>query len=408
MADFRYVALDKQGKEVRGTLDVESETEVASELRLQGLFIVEIEKLQGHKQRLIDYLGHLNPRRYKRVASADLLMFFRQMSLLLRSGHTIVQALESVEPLIKRYRLKRAVKRMVVNIQEGMTFSAAMAEEKSVFPDIAVSLLTAGEVTGETDKIMGRLSEDLDKAIEIKRKLISSLTYPLIVVLASIAVILFLVIGVVPKFATFLGARNAELPASTQALMDMSEWMQDYGPMLGIGVAIAVFLILAAYTQEKSRFFIDRMILKLPLIGSSIIAAGMAKTSWTLSMMLASGLTVLDSVRIASAINANSVLKHSFNQAAERIVQGEKLAVALRQKEIPDMVLHLVASGEVSGELGEVFDELGAFYHKELDSRIKAMTSMIEPALTLIVGGMVGFVYVSFFQAIFAVATGGR
>jgi type IV pilus assembly protein PilC len=276
-----------------------------------------------------------------------------------------------------------------------------------IFPDFAVSLIKSGEVTGETDRIMERLSEDLDKTMEIKRKLISSLTYPVIVIFASIAVIAFLVVGVVPKFATFLGARNAELPASTQALMDLSEWVQIHGLTLVTVVGVSVFLMLAAYTQPKGRFVIDGIFLKTPLIGGSIIAASMAKSGWTLSMMISSGMSVLDSVRIAAQINGNRVIRHSFDQAAERIVHGDKLAVAFARRPIPDMVLHLTSAGEVSGELSEVFEEIGSFYHKELDARIKTMTAMIEPILTGIVGGMVGFVYLSFFQAIFAVATGG-
>ncbi len=407
MPSFRYTALDKKGGEVHGVLNVATAEDALGELRLQGLFVVDVTEELDDKQRFLSYAGYLNPSRYKSVKKAELLLFFRQMGLLLRSGHTVVQALEAVAPMIKRYRLKSAIERMAKNIQSGMTFSAAMAEEKSIFPSIAVSLLESGEITGELDQIMTRLAEDLDKTMEIKRKLISSMTYPIIVILASVAVILFLVLGVVPKFASFLEGKGSELPASTQALMDMSEWMQNYGLTLLGFVSVFILLLLVAYTQPKGKFILDKVFLKTPLIGSSIIAASMAKTSWTLSMVLSSGLTVLESIRIAASINHNSVIKHSFEQAAEGVIQGEKLAIAMDKEGVPDMVLHLTSAGEESGELSSVFKELGGFYHKELDSRINAMTSMIEPVLTLMVGGMVGFVYVSFFQAIFAVANGG-
>ncbi len=407
MPSYRYIALDKKGGEVSGVLEAPSMDEALNELKLSGLFIVELKDDVDNKQRLISYLGYLNPRRYKKVKTADLLLFFRQMSLMLRSGHTVVRSLESVAKMIKRHRLKVAVERMATNIQGGMNFSTAMAVEKHIFPDIAVSLIESGEATGEIDKVLDRLSQDLEKTMEIKRKLVSSLTYPIIVIIASVAVILFLVLGVVPKFATFLEGKGAELPASTQALMDMSEWMQLHGFTVLVITLTVIFLTLAAYTQPKGKFWIDRIILRVPAIGGSIIAASMAKTGWTLSMVLSSGVTVLDSIKIASAINGNSLIKRSFDLAAEGVVQGNKFADSLQQEAIPDMVLFLVASGEESGELGTVFLEIGDFYHKELDANINAMTAMIEPALTLMVGGMVGFVYVSFFQAVFAVSTGG-
>lgn len=407
MKNYSYIVLDKKGREVHGTLVSSSVEEAESDLRLQGFFIIEVVEDLDRKQKILSYLAYLNPYRYKPVKQADLLLFFRQMALLLRSGHTVVQALESVEPMIKRFRLKRSIQRMIKSVQSGATFSGAMGEQKSVFPTIAVSLLGSGEATGELDKVMTRLAADLDKTMEIKRKLVASLTYPVIVIIASVAVILFLVLGVVPKFATFLEGKGSQLPPSTQALMDMSEWMQINGFALMVVVLTVIMTILVSYTRPKGKYIVDRVFLKIPLIGSSIIAASMAKTSWTLSMVLSSGLSVLDSMRVAAMINGNSVIKRSFNDAADGVTEGEKLAVAMKKEGVPDMVLHLTSAGEESGELSAVFDELGSYYHKELDARINAMTSMIEPILTLMVGGMVGFVYISFFQAIFAVANGG-
>ena len=408
MNRYFYVALDKHGREVSANIEAISELDAQRDLKVQGLMVISLEQVRDPKQLAWQLLGLLNPQRYKKVKTTDLLLFFRQMALLLRSGHTVVQALKAVAPMISRLRLRFAIEKMVQQIEGGDSFSIAMNKHQRIFPDFAISLIESGEATGETDKIMERLAKDLDKTVEIKRKLISSLSYPIIVVFAAIAVILFLVMSVVPKFATFLGARGAELPASTQALMDFSEWMQDNGFTLLVGVAVTVFGLLAFYTQPKGRLILDGVLLKLPLIGSSIIAASMAKTGWTLSMMIASGMTVLDSMKIAARVNNNHALRACFNKAAERVVNGDKLAIAIKCKPVPSMVLHLTAAGEASGELSDVFNAIGDYYHKELDVRIKTMTSMIEPLLTLMVGGMVGFVYLSFFQAIFAVATGGR
>lgn len=409
MPIFQYQAINDKGMEINGEIESDSQQAAAATLRGRRLSIMALYEGDipvSDKQKLLYYLGFLNPNRYRRVKTVDLLVFFRQISMMLRSGHTVLEAIEAIEPMVSKHRLRKALNRVAERIQSGLSLSAAMEKEK-VFPPIAVKLIESGEMTGELDAIMLRIADDMERNLDIKRKLIASMTYPTIVIFASIAVILFLVLGVIPKFATFLERRAKTLPPMTQRLMDVSAFFQDYGMYLGIISFIVVFGTLVAYTTKKGKFVIDRVLLKIPMIGGSIVSASMARSGWTLSMMIGSGLTIMDSIRLVAEVNTNAVLKKSFQDASDSLLQGQNLSGGLIQPGIPKIMVHLAGVGEKSGELNEVMEEMGKFYHKDLDARIRTMTGLIEPALTVIVGGMVGFVYIAFFQAVFAIANGG-
>ncbi|MCV6614765.1 MAG: type II secretion system F family protein, partial [Cellvibrionaceae bacterium] len=185
-------------------------------------------------------------------------------------------------------------------------------------------------------------------------------------------------------------------------------WVQTYGGSLALFIGLVVFATLVAYTQHAAKLRIDRWLLYTPIIGASITASSMAQTGWTLSMLLRSGLTALDSLRINRDVTKNAHFQACFDEASDRLLSGQSLTDALNQPALPMMVRHLVSIGERSGELEQVMEELGRFYTDEMSARIKAMTAMIEPMLTVFIGGMVGFVYLAFFSAVMAVSTGGR
>ncbi|MCG8426212.1 MAG: type II secretion system F family protein, partial [Chromatiales bacterium] len=227
------------------------------------------------------------------------------------------------------------------------------------------------------------------------------------VVLGAIGVCIFLVVVVVPRFAKFLNTRDVEIPASTQALMDIADWFQTWGQAMAGITTTLIFGLLVAYTTQVGKRVIDRGILALPVVGKSITYAAMAQAGWTLAMLLRSGVTALQSLRITSGVIGNLAVADGFDYAADRILEGRSLSSAFEQRQIPMMMRHMAAVGERSGQLDTVMQELGEYYRKELEALIKIMTAMVEPALILIVGGMVGFVYYAFFQAVLKVSTGG-
>jgi type IV pilus assembly protein PilC len=268
--------------------------------------------------------------------------------------------------------------------------------------------MASGEASGELDVVAEEVAADLERKMELKRQLFTSLTYPAITVLASIAVVLFLVVGVIPKFATFLEGKGTELPASTQAMMDLADFIARWGTDMAIVFGLTLFAMMAAYTTHKGKLLTDRLLLYLPLVGRSITSASMAQLGWTLALLLRSGMTVLDSLRVTATLMNNAQYQTTLEYSADEVLRGKSLSAAVTQPKIPKMVRHLTAVGEQSGEMDSVMEAIGQFYKKDLDARIKRMSAMIEPMLILFVGGVVGFVYFSFFQAVMAVSTGGR
>lgn len=410
---YSYIALDGGGKEQTGQLEAGSEREAVRLLRERAIFAVKIregEAFAGGEQlgdRLAAYRAYLNPLQYAPAKSGDLIIFFRQLALMLRAGYTLVSALDAGYEMVPKLQLRRAIKRMGEEIRRGASFSSTMAAEKRIFQPMIAKLVESGEQSGNLDAILDRLADAMERSKALKRQLLSALTYPSFVLLASLGVTIFLVIGVIPRFATFLEARAVALPASTQMLMDISAWALDYGKIIaGISGGLT-FAILAASTTVPGKRAIDRVVLYIPVIGKAVLFAAMAQTGWTMAMLLRSGVTALESLRITSGVVGNLAVSDCFSNAAKGLLAGRALSKSLRQKHIPLMMRHMAAVGESSGQLDTVMFGVGEYYQKELEAKVKTIATLIEPMLILMVGGMVGFVYYAFFQAVMSVSKGG-
>lgn len=409
MATFSYSALNAQGAEVSGQLQAEALGDARIQLRGQGLRILDLQQGEHSRQSIPDALRAFWKwfRSGLSVRNADLMLFYRQMQLMLRAGHTILEALEACGRLASRPRLTIQLDRCAERIRQGSSFSAALAQERSTFPRIAVKLAEAGEATGELDSVFERLAVMTERRSDIRRQLVTALTYPGIVLLAAVGVITFLVGSVVPRFAVFLQSRGKKIPWAAKTMMEMADWLQHWGGLLMIsiiGLVVAVVLLRKVY---RAGMVIDGILLKLPVIGPTIMAASMAQATWTFGLLLKSRLTVLDALRSITQVTGNLVLAQALSAAEQEVLKGNSLAVALDRRPILDLVRHMSAIGERSGEMETVMEALGKHYQKELDARVKFLSSMIEPVLTLLIGGIVGFVYYAFFQAVLAVSTGG-
>ncbi|WP_309400846.1 type II secretion system F family protein [Cerasicoccus maritimus] len=411
MAQYQYKALDAQGKPTSGRIEAENAKDAALRLRQQSIFVLEISessvRSEANDSRIRQGLGGLNPKRWLPVMAGDLVIFFRQFSLMLRAGYTVLQALNAAKTMQSKTRLIRAIDQMGERIKSGSSLSASMSVDKRLFSPLMVNLVAIGERSGNLDAILIRLAENLERTKELKRQLLSALFYPMIVLMTSIVVVSGLVIWVIPRFATFLEVRNVALPRSTQMLLDVGDWTLHYGKILGPLIGVLIFLLFAAYTFEAGKQVIDRVFLNLPLVGTAIQYSAMAQAGWSLSLLLRSGLPALDSLRINGKAAGNLAIRDSFVKAADELLVGRALSRSFEQPHFPLMMRHMAAVGEKSGELDVVMEDVGQYYQSELAAKVKLMSAMIEPVLILIVGGLVGFVYFSMFQAVMSVSKGG-
>ncbi|MCA9773617.1 MAG: type II secretion system F family protein [Myxococcales bacterium] len=356
MAAFRYVALDRSGREVRGNLDAPDARAVAGMLKERSLFVVSIDaaaeaflgssmagRLAGRQRGAAsrNTLGAVLP-----VRTRDRVVFLRQMALMLRSGLTLLQALDVAARQTSKKRLSDAIGRFGQDVRSGRSFAESMRGERGLFSKFVTNVVASAEASGDMDASLDRTAVYLERQAATRTKLLSSMFYPAFVVLAGIVVFVFLVGWVIPKFAKYLTQRGVALPWSTQVLIDVSQFLQSYGVVIlgGIGAAVAglVFMHVNPWGRQK----LDRAVLRVPVIGGVLTVAAMAHASRSLSMLLNSGVTLLESLRITARIVNNRAISSRFTDAAERILKGDSLSQSLEHAVIPPMVNHVVAVGE--------------------------------------------------------------
>ncbi|AFJ01440.1 General secretion pathway protein F [Methylophaga frappieri] len=407
MPVFAYQALTRTGTERAGQLHADNLNAAAQALRTEGLRVL---KINEKKRR--GFLGQDTFADWyatqRSVSNDSLIFFYRQMAFMLRAGLAVAECLELASNQITSPRLNLAIRKMHRDIQAGKSLSVALKKHNDVFSDIAINLVVAGENTGELDVIMERLAIHLEKKSQLRKQMINAMIYPVVVVIAAIGVATFMVVAIIPKFATFLERQNRPLPASTQSLIDGAAYLRENGLFI-IGTAIVTTILLfIIYKTYKGRRLIDRILLSFPVFGPMIVYGSMAQMNWAMSILLRSGVTIFEGLKITSDLIANKIYADTMRSASDRVFAGRDLASSIEHRKMPPLVTQMIAIGERTGSLDQILQELGVYYQSLLEIAIKRLSAMIEPAMILLIGGMVGFVYYAFFQALFALAGGGR
>lgn len=403
MPMFAYQALSRTGEELAGKMQADNTNAVAQALRTEGLRVLDIkEKKQAGflgQENFSDWLAT-----QRSVSTDGLIFFYRQMAFMLRAGLPLAECLKLSGNQVANPRLNLALRTLHRDIERGHSLSSALRKHPDVFSEMAINLVVAGESTGELDVIMERLAVHLEKRSQLRKQMLNAMIYPIVVVLAAIGVAIFMVVSIIPKFATFLQGQGKPLPASTQMLIDGAEAIRIHGLTI-IGVLIVVLMaIFVLYRTNDGRKGIDRLLLYMPIFGNFIITGSMAQMNWALSILLRSGVTVFDGLKITADLISNRVFSDRLKAASELVMAGRDLSSSIHEPAMPALVTQMVAIGEKTGSLDRVLQELGTYYQGLMEIAIKRLTAMIEPAMILIIGGMVGFVYYAFFQALFALA----
>ncbi|MEQ1638608.1 MAG: type II secretion system F family protein [Methylococcales bacterium] len=408
MATFNYTAINTGGKEKKGIIQALDTNMATATLREQGLFVVKINDGQSQAGTgLAQEFTFASLDKYRSVSKTQLVFFFKQLSFMLRAGLPVLQALELSKTQVSSGRLSMVIKQMITDIENGSQLSKAMEKHGDVFPTIAINLMMAGESTGSLDVVASRLATHLEKKAALKSQTINAMIYPSVVLLAAFGVVVFLVVKIIPTFAKFIVGKGRALPASTQFLIDASDFALKYGLyIMGIFI-VGIIALIMAYKTPVGRLKLDTFILKIPVIGKLLSHGAMAELTWSLSMMLRSGLTAYDALKICAKVITNRLISNKLQVASEQILTGRDLASSLKHNAIPDLVTQMTTVGEKTGTLDLVLQEVGTFYEEQLQVGVKRMSAMIEPAMILIIGGIVGFVYYAFFQAMFSLVGKG-
>ncbi|MCG2711549.1 MAG: type II secretion system F family protein [Candidatus Omnitrophica bacterium] len=398
MPAYIYRARDASGKMISGKLEAINSSTVADKLREMSYFVVSIEEeLVKAKALDADILAV-----FARVRPRDLVIFNNQLATMIGSGLTLVTSLNILCQQVENKKLQEVLAKVRDEVESGTSFSAALEKHPKVFSVLFVNMINAGETGGALEEILLRLAVFAEQSEEIMSNVKTALTYPLLIVVVTIGVVLFLVMGVFPKFEVLFNSMDAALPLPTQILLKLSYWLRTKWHFV-LGGIIAAAVMFSRYIKTKvGRYNIDLLMLKIPVFGTIIKKAGISRFARTLGTLINSGVPILQSLRIVETTVGNAAIAKIVSIVSENVNRGESMANPLRDNKIfPLMVGHMVSVGEESGTLDTILNKIADFYDSEVDSTVKRLSSIIEPIMLIFIGAIVAVIALALFLPMF-------
>ncbi len=399
MPTFQYVVRDQAGKEKKGVKEAESQGALVRMLREQGFTVKSIKQTKGAA-------GTAKKSAPPRggVKLTELSVFCRQFSTMVDAGVSLVRCLSVLQEQSQNPKLRRIVADIQAEVEGGNTLSKAMAKYPRVFNNLFIGLVKAGEVGGVLEESLQRLSHFLEKDVELRRKVKSAMTYPVIVMVVAVLIVVGLVTFILPKFFKLfeeLGVK--EFPAMTLFLKQASDFLTMGFPTRQIVIGIVVSLLVVGFkmfvrTKFGKRVY-DRFKLKVPVFGSLNHKIALARFSRTLGTLLVSGVPILQALETVAGTVDNDILADSIMHARARIREGDRIGDPLKKSGLfPPMVVQMISIGEESGALDSMLTKVAEFYESEVDAALESLTAAIEPVMIVFLGGCVGFIVVAMFM----------
>ncbi len=386
MPKFICKARNWEGKIITQEIDGENKEAVVSKLRERGYFVTNIKE---------------KPKEFvlfqRKVANQEIAIFARQFATMIGAGVPLVRCLNILSDQVENPRMQEIIAQIRSDVEAGMTFSKSLEKHPKVFSNLFVNLVKAGEAGGVLDEILDRLANYLESSEQLRQKVKGALTYPVVVMTIAFAVVVFLVTFVLPSFKNIFEGQG-ELPLPTRVLLASSEFMQSYFPMILIGMVIVGFIIKRFLATKQGIRFRDSNALRVPKLGSMLRKVAVAKFTRTLGTLIASGVPILQALEVTAATAGNVVVADAVHKTRISIREGESIAEPLRSSRVfPPMVVQMIAVGEETGELDTMLTKIADFYDSEVDTAIKALTSIIEPVVIVIMGIIIGGIVMAIF-----------
>ncbi|MEH2401227.1 type II secretion system F family protein [Nostoc sp.] len=400
-----YVARvrDSQGKSRTEKIVAESLVQARTNLREQGFVVQELKQSQGFQ---LNFDLKKFQTSLVKVSVKDKAVFSRQFAVLMNAGVAIVRSLGVLSEQCSNPKLKQALVEISIDVQSGMNLSESMRKHPDCFDGLYVSMIQAGEVGGVLDEVLNRLAKLLEDVARLQNQIKSALSYPTVVGFIAVAIFLGMTIFLIPIFATIFEQIGITLPPLTQFLMNASKFLRS--PMAVILLFIIVGLKIA-YSQfgktPAGRLTIDRLSLKVPLFGDLIQKSSVARFSRTFGSLTRSGVPILTCLEIVRDTSGNQVIANAINAARLEIQQGGMISIALQENDgvFPAMAIQMISIGEETGELDAMLMKVADFYEDEVEQAVKAMTSILEPVMIVVLGGMVGTILLAMYLPMFKV-----
>ena len=396
MITFAYQARDASGRIVSGIQDALNEDNAVTSLMSRGLMVLSLqEKSTASKTR----------KKIWTVKETDLVLFTRQLATMIEAGISLVQGLTALydqsDP--KRQRnLRHVVSDVTTRVQGGETFHEAIAKHPRVFNRLFVSMVKAGESGGLLAEILERLAGFLEATARLKKKVKSAMTYPVIVVCIAFAITTFLIVRVVPIFGEIFKDFGAKLPAPTQFLIDVSDFVRSEWYFLVLGIVGTIVGARTFVRSKRGKEIWDKWKLKLPVFGPLTHKIAMSRFARTFAQLIRSGVPILEVIDIVGGASGNDVIEKSIRSMGTDVEKGDNLSIAMSKKPIfPPMLLRMVAAGESTGKIDNMLEKMADFWDEEIEAMLDALTSLIEPMLIVFLGVIVGGIVIAMFLPIF-------
>ncbi len=391
MAVYEYRGLNQAGRDIKGIIDADSPRLARTKLRRSGIFPTEILTDRHTKKSVIEgvSIGTL----FGRIRIQEISIMTRQMATLVGAGLPIVEALTALIDQTENVRLKKVITQVRESVNEGSSLADAMSRFPKVFSELYANMINAGESSGALDIVLKRLADFMENQVMLRNKVLSTLSYPIILVIVGIGILSFLLLSVVPKVVGIFDDLEQALPVPTVILIAVTDFLRDYWWVILLVVAGSMLALRQYAVTGKGRQLYNRMILKIPITGKLLRIIVTARFARTLAILLNSGIPLLQSMDIAKAVVNNPVISDAIESANEGIREGESIAEPLRRSKVfPPMVTHMIAVGEKTGELEQMLFKVSEAYENEVETTISRMTSLLGPIVIVVLGGIVLFI----------------
>ncbi len=394
MAIYDYKAKDKTGRTIKGNFEAQTQEEVLKYIRERSYYPLNVEKQEKS--------WNVNLNVNKSVKVRDLAIFCRQFATTLKSGITVVDSLNLLSKQTTNKKLSQVMDEICDEILKGSSLSMAMNEQSSVFPTLLISMVESGEASGNLDNVMEDMANHFAKEHKLNQKVKSALTYPVIVSIVAVLVVVLLLTFIMPTFVGIFDSFGSELPLPTKMILSISNSLRNFWYIYIFLIGVGIYSLKKYIDTPKGRFLMDKWKIKMPLFGELNNKVLMDRFASTISVLLSSGVDIIDALEIVQRVVGNEYIKDSLEKVKSGVREGYGLGKTMEDTKVfPPLVYQMIDIGERSGCLDYVLNKIATFYEDEVENAIQQLTTMIEPLIIVILGVVVGFIVVSMILPVF-------
>ena len=405
MAIFNYLTKDSEGNRKEGEIRADSLDGAIQKLTSNGQLVISLKEVDDTFDFLGPFLDEIQlsiEKAKNRVPLSNIVFFTRQLATMFSAGLTLERAIQSLGAEEKHRKFKKVLNSVSDNIRKGLNLSESLARHPGVFNTLFIAMVKAGEVSGNLNEILEQLSSYLENLDDTRRKVKSAMNYPIFMILFLIAMLMVMLLVIIPKFSQVYSQLGAGLPAATRQMIDLSNWF-------GANIGFLSFIIFLAFSTiwlisktQRGGFTLDTILLKIPVFGALIEQSILNKFCKTFGILIGAGVPVLETTALLRKVVDNRVYAKAIDDASDLIRDGYNISTALRRTEVfPSILLQLASTGEDTGELDDLLDRAADYYQKQVDALVERMTTLIEPLLILLVGGIIALMVVLTYLPVF-------